>query len=144
MRAAAALCEGASASAFGTTDSFWLFRVDGLPARMHGLLTRTPGLAVFVPVTDNVAVAAGYRHPIHLGSCRASFPADRMHLFSPGGVMEVAPLPVLAAIEDVVRLRAPEARSAAAAPKSRPELALALRLEPSGRAAGPTVAALIP
>ena len=64
-------------------------------------------------MTDNVAVAAGYRHPIHLGSCRGSFPADRLHLFSPGGVTEVAPLPVLAAIEDVVRVRAPEARVAA-------------------------------
>jgi len=144
VRAAAALCEGASTSAFATTDSFWLFRVEGLPARMHGLLTRTPGLDVFVPVTDNVAVAAGYRHPIHLGSCRTSFPADRLHLFSPGAVTEVAPLPVLAAIEDVVRMRAPEARPAAAAPKARPELALALRLEPSGAAAGPTVAALVP
>ena len=36
-----------------------------------------------MPVTDNAAVAAGYRHPIHLGSCRGSFPADRLHLFSP-------------------------------------------------------------
>src|SRR3954451_10370186 len=69
LRAATALCEGSTASAFASSESFWLFRVERLPARMHGLLTRTPGLDVFVPVTDNVAVAAGYRHPIHLGSC---------------------------------------------------------------------------
>ena len=144
LRASAALCEGSTASAFGAAEAFWLFRVERLPARMHGLLTRTPGLDVFVPVTDNVAVAAGYRHPIHLGSCRSSFPPDRMHLFSPGGVTEVAPLPVLAAIEDIVRVRAPEARAAVASPKGQPELALALRLEPSGRSKGPTVAALVP
>ncbi|HMF43271.1 MAG TPA: hypothetical protein VKQ32_21515 [Polyangia bacterium] len=144
LRASAALCEGATASAFANAESFWLFRVERLPARMHGLLTRTPGLDVFVPVTDNVAVAAGYRHPIHLGSCRGSFPPDRLHLFSPGGVTEVAPLPVLAAIEDVVRVRAPEARAATASPRARPELALSLRLEAGGASSGPTVAALIP
>jgi hypothetical protein len=144
VRAAAALCEGTSTSAFEAAESFWLFRVERLPTRMHGLLTRTPGLDVFVPVTDNVAVAAGYRHPVHLGSCRGSFPADRMHLFSPGGVTEVSPLPVLAAIEDVVRVRTPEARMAAVASRARPELALTLRLEASGRSVGPTVAALIP
>ena len=43
LRAAAALCEGATASAFAAAESFWLFRVERLPARMHGLLTRTPG-----------------------------------------------------------------------------------------------------
>jgi len=144
LRAAAALCEAATTSAFAAAESFWLFRVDRLPARMHGLLTRTPGLDVFVPVIDNVAIAAGYRHPIHLGSCRGSFPAEKLHLFSPGGVTEVAPLPVLAGIEDIVRVRAPEARVAAAAPSSRPDLSLALRVEPSGRSAGPTVAALVP
>jgi hypothetical protein len=144
LRAAAALCEGATTSAFAAAESFWLFRVERLPARMHGLLSRTPGLDVFVPVTDNVAVAAGYRHPIHLGSCRGSFPPDRLHLFSPGGVTEVSPLPVLAAIEDVVRIRVPDARASAVAPRSRPELSLTLRLEASGRSTGPTVAALVP
>lgn len=144
LRASAALCDGATTSAFGTAESFWLFRVERLPPRMHGLLTRTPGLDVFVPITDNVAVAAGYRHPIHLGSCRGSFPPDRLHLFSPGGVTEVAPLPVLAAIEDVVRVRAPEARTVTASPRARPELALALRLEAGGASSGPVVAALIP
>jgi len=144
LRAAAALCEGATASAFAAAESFWLFRVDQLPARMHGLLTRTPGVDVFVPVTDNVAVAAGYRHPIHLGSCRGSFLAEQLYLFSSGGVTEVSPLPVLAAIEDIVRVRAPEARAATVAPRARPDLALALRVEACGPSTAPTVAALIP
>ena len=34
--------------------SFWLFRVERAPARMRGLLTKTPGLELFAPVTDNV------------------------------------------------------------------------------------------
>ena len=74
---------------------------------MYRLLSTTPGLELYLPVTDNVAVAVGYRHPIHLEACRASFAADRLHLFSPRGVTEVAPLPALAAIEDLIRIRAP-------------------------------------
>ena len=74
---------------------------------MQGLLARTPGLELYVPVTDNVAVAAGYRHPVHLESCRGSFARDKLHLFSPRGVTEVAPLPVLAALDDIVRIRVP-------------------------------------
>ena len=146
LRASAALCETAAASAFGSPPSFWLFRVERLPPRMRGLVTRTPGLDVFVPVTDNAAVAAGYRHPIHLESCRGSFPVDRLHLFSPRGVTEVVPLPALAAIEDVVRIRMPTAdlQPGRAAPASRPDLVAPLRLEAGGRAPGPTVAALIP
>src|SRR6185503_10944238 len=98
LHAAAALCEGPTTSAFAAAESFWLFRIERLPARMHGLLMRTPGVDVFVPVTDNAAVAAGYRHPIHLGSCRGSFPSDRLHLFSPNSVTEVSPLPMLTAV----------------------------------------------
>src|SRR4029079_5100766 len=101
-RAAAALCEAATTSAFAAAESFWLFRVDRSPARMHGLLTRTPGRDVIVHIVDNVAIAAGFRHPIHLGSCRGSFPAEKLHLFSPGGVTQGSPLPALAAIEAVV------------------------------------------
>ena len=106
----------------------------GSPPRMHGLLTRTPGLDVFVPVTDNVArrrrlpppdpsriVPRQLSRPI---ACTCS---------RPGGVTEVSPLPVLAAIEDVVRVRAPEARVATVAPRAPPELSLALRAR-GGRA----------
>ncbi len=146
LRASAALCETATASAFAPSATFWLFRIEHPPARLYGLLSKTPGLELYLTVTDNVLLSAGYRHPIHLESCRASFPADRLHLFSPSGLTEVSPLPRLAAIEDVVRIRAPAFESALraeAAPVARPDLAVALRLEPSGGAGRP-VAALIP
>src|SRR6185312_1958165 len=87
-----------------------------------------------------------FRHPIHLESCRASFPSDRLHLFSPRGVVEVAPLPALAAVEDLVRILPPASERAeprAAAPGGRADLAVALRLEPGG-GPGRAVAALIP
>jgi hypothetical protein len=146
LRASAALCETAAASAFSPAATFWLFRLEHPPARLHGLLSQTPGLDLYLPVTEQILIAAGYRHPIHLESCRASLPADRLHLFSPGGVTEVSPLPTLAAIEDVVRIRVPAletASSRSASPVARPDLAVPLRLEPSGGRGRP-VAALVP
>jgi hypothetical protein len=150
LRASVALCDTAAAdSAFQPGRSFWLFRIEGVPARMRGLLTGTPGLELFAPVTDNVGVAVGYRHPIHLDACRGSFPADRFYLFSPrsAGVTVISPAPALAAIEDVVRIRAPlprepERREAIAV--GRPDIAVPLRLEPSADPRRRAVATLVP
>jgi hypothetical protein len=142
----AALCETAAASAFSPAATFWLFRIEHPPARLYGLFSETPGLDLYLPVTKQILVAAGYRHPIHLESCRSSLPADRLHLFSPNGVTEVSPLPTLAAIEDVVRIRVPSLEVSAsrpAMPVARPDLAVPLRLEPSGGRGRP-VAALVP
>jgi hypothetical protein len=148
LRAAAALCETAGGGSFSTARAFWLFRIEGAPARMHGLLTKTPGLELYAPVTDNVAVAVGWRHPIALESCRGAFPADRLTLFSPrGGPLEISPMPVLTAVEDVVRLRPPaprEAERVAAGVAGRPEVAVPLRLEPSAEPRRRAVAALVP
>jgi hypothetical protein len=147
LRAAAALCETARASAFSAAATFWLFRIEHAPARLFGLLSRTPGLDLYLPVSDNILVATGYRHPIHLASCRASLPQGSLHLFAPGGVTEVAPRPTLAAIEDLVRIRAPLpelAESQPAVPLARSDLAVALRLEPGGGDPGRPVASLVP
>ena len=146
MRATAALCESSASSAFSSGTSFWIFRIERLPPRLYRLLSTTPGLELYLPVTDNVAVAVGYRHPIHLEACRASFASDRLHLFTPRGVTEVSPLPAFAAIEDLIRIRAPSPEIVGrreAAPAGRPDLAVALRLEQAGDAR-PPVATLIP
>jgi hypothetical protein len=160
LRAAAALCEAGQASAFSAGSSFWLYRIEDLPARVHGLFARTPGIELYVPITENVAVAAGYRHPVHLESCRGSFARDKLHLFAPRGLTEVSPIPVLSALDDIVRIRVPAPLAAslsspapaaaerpapaAARPEARPDLAVTLRLEPSGAPLGRPVAALIP
>ena len=146
LRASAALCETAATSAFSPGATFWLLRVERVTPRLYRLLRGTPGVEVYSPVTTHVAVAAGYRHPIHLESCRGSFAADRLHLFSPRGVLEVAPLPALAAIEDLVRVLPPSAERAelrAAVPGGRVDLTVPLRLELGG-GPGRAVAALIP
>jgi len=149
LRASVALCETSAESSFSPGRNFWLFKLAGVPARMRSLLTGTPGLELFEPVTENVAVAVGYRHPIHLDACRGSFPGDRFYLFSPraAGVTVIAPNPALSAIEDVVRIRSPLPRDperVEAGAAGRPDITVPLRLEP---AAGPrrrASAALIP
>jgi hypothetical protein len=135
FRGAAALCESGVESAFQAGTGFWLFRLEAVPPRMMGLLSRTPGLELFAPVGNNVAVAFGYRHPIHLDACKATFSGDRFFLFSPNqaGAIVLAPTPAFAAIEDLVRIRAPLPREpdgvvGRAAP--RPEFSVPLRLEP--------------
>jgi hypothetical protein len=146
MRAAAALCETPAPGPFSPGGTFWIFRIERLPPRLMRLVSTTPGLELYLPVTDNVAVAAGYRHPVHLEACRGTFAADRLHLFSPRGVTEVAPLPMLAAIEDLIRIRAPAPEIAdrvEGMPAGRPDLAVTLRLDPGGPAL-PPVAALVP
>ena len=59
MHAAAALCESAAPSAFSSGASFWIFRIERLPPRLYQLLSTTPGLELYLPVTDNVAVEIG-------------------------------------------------------------------------------------
>jgi hypothetical protein len=148
MRAAAALCEMPAGGAFRSARAFWLFRIEGAPVRLRGLLTGTPGLELYVPVTDHVAVAAGHRHPIALESCRSCFPTDRLTLFArEGGVVEIAPLPVFTAIEDVVRIRPPAAREIErVSPRAdaRADVAVPLRLAPAADPRRRAVAALVP
>ena len=148
LRAAAALCETPGGGGLRGARSFWLFRLEGAPERLRGLLTGTPGLELYVPVTDHVAVAAGHRHPIALASCRSCFPTDRLTLFArEGGVVELAPLPVFTAIEDVVRIRAPaasEGERVAARPEGRTDVSVPLRLEATADPRRRAVAALVP
>jgi hypothetical protein len=147
-RAWSALVEASAGASFSSARTLWLFKVEGVPARLRGLLTRTPGIDAYTPVGENVGVALGYRHPIALESCRGAFPAERLTLFSPRpeGALDISPRPVLTPLEDVVRLRAPAVvpERRAARGGGRAEVSAPLRLEASADARRPTVAALIP
>jgi hypothetical protein len=149
LRASAAFCEGPADGTFASSGAFWLFRLEGVPPRMMGLLTRTPGLALYAPVIDNVVVAVGYRHPIHLDSCKASFPADHFYLFSPevSGVTVLTPPPVLAGVDDLVRIRGPHPQDPDITnllPAPRREVTVPLRLELASETDRHAVATLIP
>ena len=137
---------------FTGRPAFWLFRLEEVPKRLLGVLGGTPGLTLFAPVAENVALAVGYRHPVHLGSCKQVFPTDRLFLFSPGpaGVTVINPAPTFSPVADLVRLEpleqvAPEdTRPAIARPTGRLELVVPLRLEPGPTGAGRAVATIVP
>jgi hypothetical protein len=157
FRAFGAFCavEGAQGGgAFRGQGREWLFlRLENVPPRMEGLLTATPGLQPAVPVGNapHLAVAVGYRHPVHLEACRGVIPSDRFVLFPPPpeGVWIVDPVPTLAPIADIVRLELPPS-SPAPAKVMRPsataweELAVNVELAPTGHESGRVAGVIVP
>jgi hypothetical protein len=149
VSAQAALCEPSRQSAFGPARVFWLVRIPDLPARLWGLVARTPGFTLFLPVLEDVLVAAGYQHPVHLAGCRAALRGERLLLLSPTpvGVAEVAPRPVFAAAEDLVKVKVPSAErnvTTLAARAGMPNLEVPLRLESVPAGSTRPRAALVP
>jgi hypothetical protein len=163
LRVSAALCEPPAEGTFQRGNAFWILRLENLSPRLLGVLSRTPGLALLAPVSDNVAIAVGYRHPVHLGSCKSVFPADRFFLFAPAptGVTVLQPAPIFSPVADLVRLQLRElgqgiarpsgeapaedwSRLAIARPKSGVEIRMPLRLEAAPAAPGRAVATLVP
>jgi len=156
FRAYGAFCavEGAEGRAGARGGREWLFlRLENVPPRMESLLTRTPGLRAAVPVGNlpHLAVAVGYRHPVHLEACRSAIPGDRFVLFPPPpeGVWIIDPVPTLAPIADIVRLELPLAPASPAPPlrpaaSAWPELAVQVELAPTGRDVGRVTGVLIP
>jgi len=149
VQARAALCEQTVESAFGVAQVFWLFHIEELPARLRGLMSDTPGLALYRPVADGVAVAAGYRHPVNLAGCRVLFPEHRLLLLSPrpAGAILLDPAPVLADIADLLplpALTAGEASPMAARSAQSKRLDVPLRLVPAPEIPARAKAAFIP
>ena len=133
VKAKAALCEPTGESAFGLTPGFWLFRIEDLPPRLYARTVETPGLALYSPVSDGVAVAAGYRHPVNLAACRVLFPDEHLLLLSPrpAGALELDPAPKLTDVIDLLPVPqlSPGERSALPVQVSRPtRLDVPLRL----------------
>jgi hypothetical protein len=153
MRASAALCEPSAEGAFHRARTFWLVRVDEAPRRLAKVLSGTPGMVPFAPVADNIAVAIGYRHAVHLEACKTVFPLEALFLFAPApdGVTVVNPAPPLTPVADLVRLRGAWSGGSgdltaltAAKPAARVDLVVPLRLEPAPTSLGRAVAALVP
>jgi hypothetical protein len=53
----------------------YVMRVPDLPVRMRPLMTKTPGITTFLPVSPGACVEIGYRHPVHLRACPVFDPA---------------------------------------------------------------------
>jgi hypothetical protein len=149
VRAAASLCEPERPSAFGVATPFWLLRAEELPPRLAPLLAGTPGVVPYTAVLDNVLVASGHAHPIHLEGCRALLAGERLVLFAPppAGVTVLAAPPAFVPVADLVPLRAPPVLEAAPAPirSSAPgPFDVPLRLEPASGVVPRAVAAWVP
>jgi hypothetical protein len=150
LRAWAAFCEPPMEGTFQRGAAFWILRLENVPASLLGVLSRTPGLTLMAPVADNVAIAVGYRHPVHLGSCKQAFPADRFFLFrsAPAGVTVIAPAPVFSPVADLVRLKhvgpGREPPCATTRPEGTLELVVPLRLEAASTGVGRSVATIVP
>jgi len=152
FQVSAAVCEASGEGAFRREPTFWILRLTAVPPRLLGLLSRTPGLTLYVPVADNVAIAAGYRHPVHLGACRQALPPERLFLFSPAprGVTVIDPAPVWSSISELTKLTG-QALTAAEVPsnnRTRPvdgsALVVPLRLEAAPVATARASATLVP
>jgi hypothetical protein len=113
----------------------YLFRIPDLPPRMVPLLSKTPGLGVFQPVSDGAAVEIGFRHPVNLRACPV-FVSGGLVLFRGHGKepLELERLPALGALAGFakVTLRLEGEPSRIARSSGAPEaVSLALRLVPS-------------
>ena len=149
VKARAAQCEVAAESAFGLHTGFWVFHIEDLPTRLRSLMAETPGLALYRPVTDGVAVAAGYRHPVNLAACRVLFPEDRLLLLAPrpAGATQLDPAPMLADIADLLPLpvfSAGEAPALSARPTQAKRLDVPLRLAYAPEVSARAKAAYLP
>jgi len=107
VTAFASLCEVDGQT--GETSRFYFFRLHDPPKRLFRLLHTTPGVSMFLPVASGVAVAAGYRHPIHLDACGGLFGGDRLLLLQPAPLPArlLEPAPRAVAVERLISVARP-------------------------------------
>jgi hypothetical protein len=124
----------------------WLFRVNDLPPRMRALLSTTPGITSFVPVTAGAAVEVGFRHPIALEACPVFSPEGLVLLRGRGlPPLEIDRVPVLADVRTLGRAELHEqAPKAGQGAHSAPALGAPVRLMPDLSPPGTVSAILVP
>jgi hypothetical protein len=141
--ASVAVAEWAPESAFDDGPRrVHLFDLRGAPARIVALLRGLPGVRLFVPTGERVAVEYGFRHPVALDSVPSLFAGDALTLFPAGAPVEIiAPIPPFAPVRTLVRAdfaAAPTLESDVGATRGRPRpgepvgMTLPLRLRPVG------------
>ncbi len=151
VEARVALAEWPGASAFDDGPRrLHLFELTGAPPRIVALMRALPGVRVFEPIVEGVAVELGYRHPIALEACPSLFRGGGLTLFRAGAPPEeLATLPPFAPVRALVRTALDLGDAAPIAPRARtaepPEpLTLPLRLRPSSEPWRRVRAAVVP
>ena len=110
----------------------YLFEVPALPPRMVALMQHTPGIQLFVPQGETVAVEQGYTHPINLRACPV-FPEKGLTLIRGGGAepIVVDKLPTLGPVSAFAQVSmAHKATAQRGKPRQTDSVAVALRLAP--------------
>jgi hypothetical protein len=139
---------GADTGTFAGDPSYLLMRVRGIPERILDLFLGTPGIDVFRPVSENVAVAVGWAHPVELASVASLLPADTYHVFWPGDRVDLVAGPLeLSRLADLTRIDLElegvrEPRDGAVT--SPDPVAVSLRLAPASGLARRVSATLVP
>lgn len=150
VSAQAAVAEWPPATSFDDAPvRRWLFRVEELPRRMWPLFRSVPGVTVFRPVAQGVAVEQGYRHPVQLRACPVFEPKGL--LFIRGGAaapLELERVPAMGDVRSLARvgLADEETSSPLLAPgaATAPEIRVPLRLVPGRAPPSDVGAALVP
>lgn len=132
----------------GGDPSYLMMRVRNLPERILELFLGTPGLDVFRPVSDNVAVAVGWAHPVELASVASLLRGDAYHVFWPGDRVDVLAGPLeLSRLADLTRidLELEGVREPRQGEVGTPDpVAVAMRLAPASGLARRVSATLVP
>jgi len=82
----------------------YLFKVSEVPPRMMPLLSGTPGLTVFQPVSEGAGVELGFKHPVSLKACPV-FERDGLVLFrGAADPLELPKLPALGPVSGFARV----------------------------------------
>jgi hypothetical protein len=123
----------------------WLFQVNDLPPRMRALLSSTPGITTFAPVTAGAAVEVGFRHPIALEACPV-FDKEGLVLLRGRGQppLEIARVPVLADVRTLGRAQIHEQEPRMGQGSAAPALGAPVRLMPDLAPPGTVSAILVP
>ena len=114
-----------------------LLRLLSGPAGLLERLLAVPGLRLYLPVAERLAVELGYTHPLRLGSLASLFAAGRLYLFS-GTQRGFTALPVarLMPLERLIELRRPAPASGREEPSAlatpRPAAVVGAEAAPSG------------
>lgn len=141
------LCEWPPPSALEDTPvRRYLFELPSFPQRMNALLTRTPGVRLFVPVSPGAAVEVGYRHPIQLRAV-PTFRGPGLVLFRGRGEppLEIPRMPALGTLDAFSRIRVLQDDAQVAQPGGDvPMVRVPLRLMPSAKPAYDVTGSWIP
>jgi len=150
VQAKVGLVEWPPSSAFDDRGvRLFVYEVHEPPERIVDLLSALPGVVVYVPATEGVAVQLGFRHPVALDSCASLFGEQTLTLLpSKGEARLVDPLPAFAPVESLVRAGLSAEGNAIVrhgAPSGGPiESSLPMRLAPSSDPWRNVVATVVP